>query len=162
LQIAALVLVVGSFLMAARSYRQNPEAGTRDSTNPELVALNHEFLAFKANYEASQAGQVAFVKALTKNDPGGIDAALAQLDKTERVDDESDALRTELKSLLDRARQDVKDLQPPRKITPDSEAAKQKLVDEFQEWQTRYINWYWTEGKKFGMKRPEPSPAPTK
>ncbi len=161
MQIVAVVLVLGCFLMAARSYRQNPAAGVRDSANPELAARNHEFAVYKADYEAAQAGQVAFVKALTKNDPSGIDAAIAQSDRLEHLDAESDGLRAELRSLLDRARKYVSDWQPPRKINAEGVAEQRKLVDEFGAWQKHYIDWYWTEGKKFGMKRPEPTPKPS-
>jgi rhomboid protease GluP len=158
LQIAALVLVLGSFLMAARAYRQNPEAG-RASANAALIALNHEFAVFKADYEVSQAGQVAFVNALTKRDPSGIDQTIAQIDKTERLNDESDALRADLKSLLGRAGKYANDWHPPRKMTQDGEAEERKLIEEFGLWQKRYTSWYWTEGKKFGMTRPEPTPT---
>jgi rhomboid protease GluP len=157
LQIAALVLVLGCFLMAARAYRQNPNAGSR-ATNAELAARNQELAAFKAAYEVFQAGQGAFVNALTKSDPGGIDQAVTQLDKMEPLNDEAGLLSAQLKSLLGRAKKYLNDWKAPRKMTVEGAAEEHKLVEEFAKWQNRYENWYWNEGKKFGMKRPEPTP----
>jgi membrane associated rhomboid family serine protease len=158
LQIAALFLVLGCFLMAARAHRQNPDAGNR-ATNAELAARNQEFATFKAAYEVFQAGQGAFVNALTKSDPAGIDQALAQLDKMKPLNDEAAVLSAQLKSLLGRAKKYVDDWKPPRKMTSVGAAEERKLVEEFAQWQHRYENWYWTEGKKYGMKRPEPTPT---
>jgi hypothetical protein len=158
LQIAALFLVLGCFLMAARAHRQNPDAGNR-ATNAELAARNQEFATFKAAYEVFQAGQGAFVNALTKSDPAGIDQALAQLDKMKPLNDEAAVLSAQLKSLLGRAKKYVDDWKPPRKMTSVGTAEERKLVEEFAQWQHRYENWYWTEGKKYGMKRPEPTPT---
>jgi membrane associated rhomboid family serine protease len=158
LQIAALLLVLGCFLMAARAHRQNLDAASR-ATNAELAARNQELAVFKAAYEIFQAGQVAFINALTKSDPAGIDQALAQLDKVEPLNDEAAALSAQLKSLLGRAKKYVDDWKPPRKMTSVGAAEQRKLVEEFAQWQNRYENWYWTEGRKFGMKRPEPTPT---
>jgi membrane associated rhomboid family serine protease len=158
LQIAALLLVLGCFLMAARAHRQNPDAASR-ATNAELAARNQELAVFKAAYEIFQAGQVAFINALTKSDPAGIDQALAQLDQVEPLNDEAVALSAQLKSLLGRAKKYVDDWKPPRKMTSVGAAEQRKLVEEFAQWQNRYENWYWTEGRKFGMKRPEPTPT---
>lgn len=160
LQITALVLVVGCFFMAARAHRQNPTAGARSPSNSELAARNHRATIFDANNSAFGAGEVAVINALKNGDVTGIDPAIAQLDKTERFDDQTDALRAELKSLLDRAAKYVNDRQPPRKVTADGVAEQRKLIDDFKLWQTRYDNWFWTEGKQFGVQRPQPTPTP--
>jgi membrane associated rhomboid family serine protease len=159
LQVAALVLVLGCFLMAARAHRQNPEAGNRAAINSDTAARNRELATFKADYQAFQAGQIAFINALTKKDASGIDQAVIQIDQMESLGSETDALRTELKSLLGRAKQQVSDSQPPRKTTPAGEADERKLVSEFEVWQKRYEDWYWAEGEKFGIKRPAPTPT---
>jgi hypothetical protein len=103
---------------------------------------------------------VAAINALKNGDLSGIDPAIAQLDKTERFDDQTDALRAELKSLLGRAAKYVKDWQPPRKMTPEGVAEQRKLIADFKLWQTSYDNWFWTEGKQFGVQRPQPTPTP--
>jgi rhomboid protease GluP len=158
LQIAALVLVLGCFLLAARAHRQNPDAGSR-STNAELTARNQELAAFKAAYEIFQASQGAFINALTKGDPTGVDQAVSQLDQMRPLNEEAGVLSAQLKSLLERAKKYVNDWKPPRKMTSAGTAEQRKLVEDFAHWQTLYEDWYWTEGKKFGMKRPEPTPG---
>lgn len=160
LQIAALVLVVGCFFLAALAHRQNPAADARSPSNSELAARNHRAAIFDANKSAFGAGEVAGINALKTGDVTGIDPTIAQLDKTERFDDQTDALRAELKSLLVRAAKYVNDRQPPRKMTPDGVAEQRKLIDDFKLWQTRYDNWFLTEGKQFGVQRPQPTPAP--
>lgn len=160
LQIAALLLVVGCFFMAARAHRQNPAAGARTPSNSELAARNLRAAIFDANNSAFGAGEVAVINALKKGEVTGIDPAIGQLDKTERFDDQTDALRAELKALLARAAKYVNDTQPPRKLTPDGVAEQRKLIDDFKLWQTRYDNWFWTEGKQFGVQRPQPTPTP--
>ena len=158
LQIAALVLVLGCFLMAARAHRQNPEAGNR-ATNAELAARNQELTAFKAAYEVFQSAQGAFVDALKKSDQTGIDQAVEQLDKMEPLNEEAALLSSQLKLLLVRAKKFVNDWKAPRKMTEAGAAEQRKLIEDFAQWQKRYEDWYWTEAKKFGMKRPEPTPG---
>ncbi len=158
LQIAALVLVSGCFLMATRAYQRNPQAGNQALVNSDRASRDPQFATFRANYQAFEAGQVAFVNALTKDDAGGINQAVAQLDKT-LLNDETDALRVELKALLGRARKYVNDWPAPRKMTPEGVAEQRQLINDYQLWQKRLEDWYWDEGKKFGIKRPEPSPA---
>lgn len=160
LQIASLVLVIGCFFMAARAHRQYPAAGARSPSNSELAARNRQAAIFDANNSAFGAGEVAAINALKNGDLSGIDPAIAQSDKTERFDDQTDALRAELKSLLGRAAKYVKDWQPPRKMTPDGVAEQRKLIADFKLWQTSYDNWFWTEGKQFGVQRPQPTPTP--
>jgi rhomboid protease GluP len=158
LQIAALVLISGCFFMAARAYQRNPQSLTQAMVNSDR-ARDPRFATFRANYQAFAAGQVTFVNALTKGDAGGIDQAVAQLDQTEKFSDETDALRVELKPLLGRARKYVDDWPPPQKMTAAGVAEQRQLINDFQAWQKRLEAWYWDEGKKFGIKRPEPTPA---
>ncbi len=157
-QIAALVLVIGCFFMAARAHRQNPAAGARSRSTSELAARNRQASIFDANNSAFGAGEVAAINALKKGDASGIDQAIAQLDRTEHFDDQTDAIRAELKSLLGRAGKYVNDWQPPRKTTAAGVAEQRKLIDDFKLWQTSYDNWFWTEGKQFGVQRPQPTP----
>jgi rhomboid protease GluP len=157
LQIAALVLVSGCFFMGARAYRQNPQAVTQAIANSD--SRDPQFARFRASEQSFAAGQLAFINALTKGNAGGIDQAVAQLEQTEKLDDETDGLRVELKALLARARKYVNDWPAPRKMTPEGVAEQRQLINDFQLWQKRKEDWYWDEGKKFGIKRAEPTPA---
>jgi membrane associated rhomboid family serine protease len=156
-QIAALVLVIGCFFMAARAHRQNPEAGARSRSSSDLTARNRQAAVFDANNSAFGAGEVAAINALKKGDASGINPAIAQLDKTEHFDDQTDVIRAELKSLLGRTGKYVNYWQPPRQVTPDGVAEQRKLIDDFKRWQTSYDNWFWSEGKQFGVQRPKPT-----
>jgi membrane associated rhomboid family serine protease len=154
-QIGSLILVAGCFLMAARAHQRNPQG----SLSAEMATRKAEYEAFETNHNVLQAGQVAFVDALTKNNPGGIDQATAQLDKIQHTDAETDALRTELKELLVRAQKFVSDWRPPKQMTPEGNAERQRLTDDYKQWQERYKNWFWSEGGKFGLQRPASTPA---
>jgi membrane associated rhomboid family serine protease len=155
LQVAALVLTAGSFFMAARAHRLNPEA----SSNLNQANRQHDYAIFDANRNAFGAGELAAINALQNHDATGLDPALARLDQVERFSDQSDALRTDLKSLLGRVEKYLSDWQPPRQMTQEGVAEQKKLIDDFRLWQKRYENWYWDEGQRFGVKRPSPTPA---
>jgi len=154
LQVAALVLVLGCFLLALRAHRLNPEA----SSNIRSTARPGEYAIFDANKRAFDAGELAVIDALKKGEPAEIDPAVQELDKTAHFDDVTDVLKSDLKVLLGRAGKYLNDWQPPRKMTPEGVVEQRKLIDDFKVWQKRYENWYWDEGKQFGLKRPEPTP----
>ena len=156
LQIAALILVSGCFFMAARAYRQNPEdvkARTSDT-----ASRSREAAIFDANNSAFGTGERAAINALKNGDASAIDQATTKLDKTERFDDQTDELRTDLKALLGRVGKYVKDWQPPRKMTPDGVTEQRQLIEDFKLWQKRYDYWFLNEGKQFGVQRPEQTP----
>jgi len=86
--------------------------------------------------------------------------ARAALEKTAHLNNETDALRTELKLLLGRAEKYVNDWhQPGWKMTVTFAREKQQLIDDFKLWQGHYVTWYWAEAKKFGIEHPTPTPA---
>jgi len=157
LQIVALVLVVGSFFLAARAYRQNPDlvSGARTGVPARGTEARNVF-----DYnDAFVAGEAAMIKAIKNSDTGGIDQAIAQLDRIARLDDETDAVRLELKSLLGRASAYVNDWRPPKKMTPEGVAAQRKLIEDFKQWQARYGSWLDATCKKYELECSQPTPA---
>jgi len=157
LQVAALVVVLGCFFMAARAHRQNPEAVSQGTS--ATSGRGQEALVAYDNFQAFVVSEAALVKALNDGDPAGIDQAMAQLDQQKRLNDETDALRQDLKALLGRAKKHVNDWQPPRKMTADGLAERKKLVDDFNLWQQRYASWLESVCKNFDLKCTEPSPS---
>jgi membrane associated rhomboid family serine protease len=157
LQVAALVLVVGSFFLATRAHRQNPGALSQGSTLPSTRGT--QALVAYDNFQAFIVGEAALVKALNDGDPGGIDQAIAQLDKQERLNDETDALRQELKALLGRARKHANDSQPPRKMTPAVRSERETLIHDLKLWQQQYASWLDSICKNFDLKCSEPTPG---
>jgi rhomboid protease GluP len=155
LQVAALVLVLGCFFMAARAHRQNPERLSQSST----AQSERDTLVAYDNYQAFVVGEAAMIKALKDGDPGAVDQAIAQLDKLKRLNDETDAMRQDLKALLGRAKKHVNDWQPPRKMTPDGVAEQRKLIEDFKLWQQRYAIWFQSICKNFDLQCSEPTPG---
>ena len=157
LQVAALVLVLACFFMAARAHRQNPEALSQGST--ALSGRGMEARIAYDSYQAFAAGEAAMIKALKDGDPGGIDPAMAQLDKLKRLNDETDALRQDLRALLGRTKKHINDWQPPRKMTPDGVAEQRKLIEDLKLWQQRYGSWFESICKNFDLQCSEPTPG---
>jgi hypothetical protein len=128
---------------------------------------------FAANLGAINDAQGAFVNAFNKRDAGGIDGAVEKLDRAPRLDEETVALRDELKALLARVK-DFAAEQPTAKGARDTlskerarAAEREKLLSDFQSWQQRYEKWTDDESRKFGLKMQQKAPpnqdeAPTK
>jgi membrane associated rhomboid family serine protease len=150
LQIASLVLVVICFGFAARAAQRNPAR----SANSQSRTPSGRIDAFDENYRALYAGESAVINTLKGGDISGVDPAIAHLDKAGHFNDDSDALRIELKSLLSRAVNYAHDWGPPRKMTPEGTAERQKLVADLKQWQKRFREWL----RAGGVDVKEPAP----
>jgi membrane associated rhomboid family serine protease len=157
LQAAALLLVVASFTMVAvRFSRQLPKTETDSNA---LTALGPEAASFSANIDAFSIGESALVKALNENDASDIDEAVKALDNAPQQNDETTAVREEMKALLARAKAFV--AQTPRAgQTPTKARAlgRQKLMLDTQAWQKKYAQWFKAEAQRLGLKT-EDAPA---
>jgi rhomboid protease GluP len=148
-QIAALLLVVTSFFMAARAYRQNPETVNRSSA--ETTGRGSEVrLVFDYN-NAFIAGEAATIKALKNNDAAEISGATNRLAQLARLDDQTDALRTDVKNILGRAAKYVESVQPPKKTTAETVTEQRQIIDDFKLWQQSYEKWLETSCKKYQL-----------
>jgi rhomboid protease GluP len=154
LQVLALALVAVSFLMIARHFpKQLPASDTAN------LAVGGEVSAFAKNLDVVNAAQDAFLDSLRKNDASGLDENMRALDQAPKLDDETNAVRNDLKSLLTRAKSLI--ATPPAKGEQAKVRAANegKLLDDFKAWQDKYNNWTETESKKYGVTLTHEAPS---
>lgn len=156
LQVAALVLVGVSFVMVARHFRDPlPQLN-----QPGMIEQQPQDDAAKfASYlDALSAGEEAFANAFFKGDKSGIDPALEQLERAPQIDEKTEALRNEAKSLLMR----VKGFDTATKPGAGQRAQeargkeRQKLNSDFESWQKKAVELVKTDGAKYGVRLREP------
>jgi rhomboid protease GluP len=148
LQIAALALVAVSFLMVVRHFGEKPLAPDPAASgslagSPEQVAVY---------LDALNAGQRAFLSAVNDGDKSAIGPAVTTLDSAPRLDEKADALRNELKALLERARE--------RSASPEQRETGQraKLLTDFRSWQEENIKWAKANQEKYHLQIDEEEP----
>jgi membrane associated rhomboid family serine protease len=151
LQVAALALVAVSFVMIARHFpKQLPKSDESAATSDSSPSA--EALAFAANLDVVNEGRSTFLNSLKKNDASRIDATVQALDQAPHLDDETNALRNDLKSLLTNANSFISassSTGPPAKARVIDE---NKLGRDFQAWKEKYDNWTKTESQRYGVK----------
>lgn len=155
LQIALLALVAASFLMVARHFKDYPPQA--NATNAPAALPFNDASKFINYFEASNKGQQAFVSALKDHDAKAVDEAIETQDKTPALDDQADALRQGLKSLLVRARgfavatpQQLKNMRAQKQ--------EKQLIDDFQSWQKNFREYLQKNGAKYGFRLQETVP----
>jgi len=153
LQVAALALVVVSFFMVWRTYAGPPPDLDNVSVVPQLTQGDNAS-AFGTNLNAVNKAQTAFIKAVNERDAGDIDRTVEGLDAAPHLDDETDALKNELKSLLARAKEFASNAQPPRLTRQ-----QRKLTEDFAAWNKKYQEWAEMESRKRGEPLEAPAPA---
>jgi membrane associated rhomboid family serine protease len=158
LQAAALALVMVSFVMVARHFRDYHPVVDQPATLEH--APEGDTSSFTSYLETLSTGDKAFVKAFNDGDKSGIDSAIEQLDHAPQLSEKSEALRNELKSLLTR----VKDADVAAKQRGNGRARDQerkKLLIDFEAWRKKQVELIKTEGENYGIKLVEPdSPKP--
>jgi membrane associated rhomboid family serine protease len=158
LQVGALALVLLSFFMVWRRYTGPPV----NLNNVSALVPGRGASDFGANLNAVNNGQTAFVKAMNEGDASDLDRAIEGLDNAQHLDEETEAVRAGLKSLLVRAKKFVADARPngqTRRQQLERAREQQKLLADFVEWNKRYNEWAETASKKYGVKLEEPKPA---
>ena len=153
LQIAALALVVVSFVMVARNFNKSYDVagvvptsiiGSQFDIKPYLDALN--------------GGQSTLINALAKDDASGVDEAIQALDKAPTPDKTAAALRDELKSLLVRVR-DFLSTPVVKRTKQRTGAMQNEVIMALNAWVEKRDQWVKTEGKNYGIFIPEPTPV---
>ena len=159
LQVAALALVVVSFVMVGRNFSNN-------RSSPDQVAMleqmrKNETSKFTTYLNALGTGDEAFVNAFNNGDNSGISDAVRQLDEAPPVDEKTDALRDELKGLLTRVDElNTKGKTDGRALQQAREKDRKVLLIDFQAWRKRRRDLIKTEGGRYGVRLKEP-PAQT-
>jgi rhomboid protease GluP len=150
LQALSLALVVISFVLVAKHFHDYDSALNPAPTNQQAASGNAANAI--AHLNALGAGQTAFVKAFNEGDVSGIDKALEELERAPRLDEKTEGLRGELKSLLVRVRKIAGTKPAGRKQAQALEQEKRKLLTDFEAWQKKQLEWITTEGENYGIK----------
>jgi membrane associated rhomboid family serine protease len=162
LQAAALLLVVASFTMVALHFpKQLTKTETEASTLDPL--RSEEAIKFSSNNDALGVAESALLKSLNDNDTGDIDEAVKALDNAPQMNDETTAVRNEMKALLARAKAFVAQAPPSRQ--PPARARvmeQQRLLLDTQAWQKKYEQWFRNEAKQLGLHLEDAPPAQQK
>jgi rhomboid protease GluP len=163
LQVSALLLVAAGFFMVARNFpagslRQNESAAVQDQSPGEKAVAD-----FVANLNAVNDAQAIFIKAFDDYDVMGIDGAVAALDNAPHLDDETDAVRSDLKSLLARIKAHASPtLKRPKDRQKNLQArAKEKggISKDFEAWHEKYEKWTDNESQRLGVTLTKEAPA---
>jgi membrane associated rhomboid family serine protease len=162
LQVGALALVLFSFFMVWRTYT-GPPINFNNVSVPQLMP-DAKASAFGSNLNAINEAQTAFVKAMNQGDASDLDRAAEGLDAAPRLDDATDALRNELKSLLARAKEFTnaapqQPSRPSRQQQRAREDERKKLFADFVAWNKKYQEWAEADSRKYGVKLKEPGPV---
>jgi rhomboid protease GluP len=161
LQFAALALIIVSFVMVARHFRDGQPL--IDQAAMVEQQPDNEALRFRSFLNAISTGEAAFVNASRSGDKSGIDKAIEELDHAPQIDEKTEAVRSELKSLLLRMKEFDASAKPqgggarPRARGKEGQA----LDSDFKAWQEKGIELIKTEGEKYGIKLREPDPSKT-
>jgi membrane associated rhomboid family serine protease len=156
LQAACLLLVATSFLMAARNFSQplpdwQPSASAAGAEGmPNVVAF----------IGAVNAGQDALLEFLNGGPAERLAPAAEGLARTPSLNEKADALRDDLRSLVERAR----DLSAEQGVAVAERRTRTRQIgDDFANWSARFAEWVNTEGKALNLTlqeaKPEASPG---
>jgi len=156
LQFALLALVAVSFLMVARHFKEYPQEASNANASSGVLPFN-EASKFIAYFKASNEGQQAFVSALNNHDANAVGKAVKALDDVPPLDEQADALRNDLRTLLIRARGFA--VATPQQLS-NTRARKQgkELGDDFQSWQKKFREYIQTNSAKYGLELRETPP----
>jgi hypothetical protein len=153
LQVAALALVVVSFVMVTRNFNKS----YADIANVTAPSPTGDESNIKGYLDALNGGQTVFIRALTGDNPKGIDEAVQALEKAAPPDQTAAALRDELKSLLVRAR-DFLAASPAKRTKQRTGEQKEELILALNAWIEKRDQWVKTEGGNYGLYLPPPPP----
>lgn len=153
LQIAALALVVVSFVMVARHFKDYDSPAAQAALRE--LAPSNDPASVRAYLNALGAGEMAFVSAFNDGDVSGIEKALEQLNGAPRLDEKAENLRVELTSLLTRIKAFAEKKPEGQKKSRALVEERNKLFADFSAWREKQSEWVNTEIEKYGGKLPK-------
>lgn len=152
LQVLALVAVVVSFIMVGRHINDPISAPIREGMTD--VALNGDADKALSYLRIVGVGQSAFIKAFEEEDASEIDKAIEEVEHAPHLDEKTDALRDELKSMLTRTKELMTAAKPKDKQSSQARSKERdKLISDFEAWQKRLSEWIDNDIEKYGLKR---------
>lgn len=144
LQVSALALVAVSFAFVAYNY---------NGATPEVENVTPRFTDPRTvnNYlQALSTAQNAFAQTATSGDVAPAEQGIALLRDAPTLDDQTIALRDELRGLLERLRDHY--AQPEqRRRSEESQTGLRDLATAFNDWQQRNTVWLLREGPRYGI-----------
>jgi membrane associated rhomboid family serine protease len=149
LQIAAVVLVVVSFAMTVRHFRDPLPAGLINQPEQSSDPNTQKFVAWAKGMNDAQD---AFSHAIKDGDAGKIDGAVKALEAAPSLDPKADDLRDRMKAFLVR----TKTITIEEKESGDTGARKtqqglHQLTVDFVAWSKEYNQWLKTNGQNYGL-----------
>ncbi len=155
IQIAMLALVIASFVMVARHFKDYPPQV--NAANAPVMLPFSEASKFINYFKALNEGQQAFVSALNNHDANAVDQAITTLDNVLPLDEQTNALRNDLKTLLVRAR-GFAIASPQQLSTRRAQKQQQELINDFGAWQKNFHEFLRTSGAQYGLQLQETTP----
>jgi hypothetical protein len=117
---------------------------------PVPVVLDESSAKVNAYLKALNDGNLAFVSAFDERNAQHLDDAIKELEGAPHLDEQADALRDELKTLLARAR-DFISLPQQQQKTRASQLQQKKFHDDYRAWIQRRNEWVKSEGDRYGI-----------
>jgi membrane associated rhomboid family serine protease len=151
LRLAALAIVVISFIQVARHFKDTP-AGSLVAVPIEVHTTSQDFVVFA---KAMNDGQEAFYAAIQENDSGGITPAVQNLNSAPYLDERAHQLRETLRNLLLEALT-VDPSSDDTKSVALANQKKVKLIQEFGAWTKDYNELLKTVRSKYGLVGAQP------
>jgi len=114
------------------------------------VASVNESAKVTGYLNALNNGDRTFVFAFDERNAQKLNDAIKELDEAPHLDEQADALRDELKSLLARAR-DFVSLAPQQQKTRVALVEQKKILDDYRAWVQKREEWVKSEGDRYGI-----------
>jgi len=150
-QAACLALVTVSFVMAARHFSAPPPRwGNLGSSLPLTPPGADAVAPFLGAVNEANLALVAFFR----GDGSRLAGALDKLGQSPDFNPQADALRNDLKTLVERARDLAADERLPRR---ERTGRARQLAADHADWQKRFQQWVETEGRQYQITLREPA-----
>lgn len=149
LQVAALILVVLSFAMTVKRFRDPLPPGLINQAEQATDPNTQKFVTWA---QGMNAAQEAFVQAVKDRETSKVDDAVKSLESAPSLDPKADELRERMKAFLVRA----KEMNSIGKGSPESAPKKpqpglHQLTEDFVAWSKEYNQWLKTNGQNYGL-----------
>lgn len=149
LQIAAIVLIVISFIKTAQHYRDPLPAFVTQQTASSTDTVSEKFVSY---VKAMNDAQETFYLIVKDRNVSGADRSLKGLDAAPQLDPTADELKEKLKLLLLRAKDTAAGAKTSDTSTSKNAQQEQnRLTEDFVNWSKEYNTWLKTTGRNYGL-----------
>lgn len=148
LQIASIALIVLSFAMTVRHFRDPLPEGL---INPPEQATDPNTQKFVTWAQGMNAAQEAFYQAVQDREASNINGAIESLESAPSLDPKADDLRERMKAFLVKAKEMNADKPSANSAPKKSQPELHQLTVDFVAWSKEYNQWLKTNGKNYGL-----------